>query len=104
MKETKRIPPGFMILKGEELERELNDQGKTVRDFANALDIEMIEAYGILSGEKEGIDIARRFVKHYGADFAHGYIDWKAMAMTDPYCGSKKRNVKTRHYDRRRII
>ena len=97
----KRRGPGYLIVKGKKLEKKLNSEGKTVKDFANRMFIEMSEAYRILSGERAGVDIARKFITRYGADFAHLYIDWAAMGMSDPYPTIKKRNIKTRHYDRR---
>ena len=100
MKDKHKVPE-FLIVKGEEFETALNADGETVSDFADALDIEMTEAYGILSGEKVGSEISRRFINHYGADHTHKYIDWEAMGMTDPYEKIKKRCVKTRYYDRR---
>ena len=102
--ETKHGPPGYLILKGEELETKLNASGKTVGDFANALEIEMEEAYKLLSGDKIGYEFARRFINHYGAEFAHLYIDWKAMGMSDPYLSFKKRLVGKHGYNRRNNI
>jgi len=75
--------PGYLIIKGWKLEKMLNAKGKTVRDFADALDIKMIEAYEILSGKKVGLEIARRFINHYGADYANRYIDWTSMGMDE---------------------
>jgi hypothetical protein len=94
---NRRRPPEFLILKGEELEKWLNSRGKTVRSFADALEIEMAQGYGLLSGEKAGLEISRRFIYYYGADFAHEYIDWAAMGMTDPFSKSKKRNIRERN-------
>jgi len=100
----KQKPPGYLVLKGEELETELNALGKTVRDFANSLGLEMQDAYGVLSGEKIGVDTSCSFITRYGADFAHEYIDWSFMGMANPYPRIKKRCVKTRHFDRRNAI
>ena len=97
----KRKRPGFLILKGYELEEKLNSDGKTVKDFANTMGLEMREAYAVLLGEKLGVDIARRFITRYGADFAHEYIDWAAMGMTDPYPKIRKRCINTRYYEKR---
>ena len=77
-------PPGYLIIKGWKLEKYLNSKGKTVRDFADALDIEMKEAYRILSGGKVGLEIARRLINYYGAGQARKYIDWEAMGIKDP--------------------
>ena len=94
-------PPGFLTLKGYEFEIALNEKGKTVRDFADALNVEPAEAYGLLSGKKAGPAISRKLIKHYGADFIHKYIDWWAMGTHNPYPKIKKRHVLKRHYDRR---
>ena len=101
---TKHSPPGFLIIKGNELERDLNACGKTVRDFADDLDITISEAYGLLSGEKAGADIARKFINRYGAEYAHRYIDWENMGMADPYPKMKKRNVSKCHFNRQNKI
>jgi len=93
--------PGFMIVK-RSMERALKRKGKTVADFANELELDMKEAYGVLSGEKTGVDFARRFIRCYGADYAHKYIDWRAMGMADPYETIMKREVDMRAYDDRR--
>ena len=96
--------PGYLIIKGYELEEKLNSEHKTVKDFANAMRVDMAEAYSILSGEKVGVDAARRFITYYGADFAHEYIDWEAMGMKDPMLKNKKRNIQARHFYRRIAI
>jgi hypothetical protein len=98
-KKTRRKRPGFMILKGCELERKFGESGRTVRSFADVMDIEMGEAYRILSSEACGLEIARRFITRCGADFACEYIDWGAMGIKDPLKKSKKRKIITRHYD-----
>ena len=103
-KATKHNPPGFLIIKGENLERDLNACGKTVRDLADDLNIPMSEAYNLLSGEKAGVEIARRFINHYGAEYAHRYIDWENMGIADPYPKMKKRNVSKSYFNRQNKI
>ncbi|MCL2675116.1 MAG: hypothetical protein FWE84_00765 [Firmicutes bacterium] len=95
------ITPGYMILKGKELEKELNASGKTAISFADTMDIRVIIAYTMLSGKKAGLEISRRFIYRYGADFAHNFIDWATMGMADPYDKIGKRHIITRHYERR---
>lgn len=91
--EFKPEAPGFMILKADSMERLLENSGWTPRAFANALDIDMCEAYKLLSGEKVGAYTARSFIRYYGAGFAHNYIDWPAMEMEDPYPGIRKQII-----------
>jgi len=91
----KRKTPGFLILKGCELEIDLNVCDKNVRDFADTLDIEMLDAYKLLSGERTGIEISRRFINRYGADYAHGYIDWEAMGIKNPLNKNWRKRKKT---------
>ncbi len=102
--EIKYEPPGFMAVKPDVMDRVLVFGGQTVGSFANTLDIEMAVAYAILSGERIGVDLARKFIKHYKAEFAHRYIDWAAMGIPDPYRRIRKRNIKVRHYNTRNII
>ena len=77
MKRIQRV--GFMVIKGWLVERDFNARGLTVRDFADALGIEMREAYKLLSGEKIGIGLARKFVMCDKIDKAMKYIDWHNM-------------------------
>jgi hypothetical protein len=97
-------PPGFMVVKPDVMERALEFGGRTVGDFAEALEIDMALAYVILSGERIDIHPASRFINHYKAEFAHRYIDWALMGIPDPYRKIRKRNVKTRYFDRHNII
>ena len=94
---TMREPPGFMVVKVDVIERVLIFSGDTVLNFANDLDVDMLIAYKILSGEKMGVHPSRSFINHYRAEFAHRYIDWAVMGMCDPYRKFRKRNVKKRH-------
>lgn len=72
---------GYIIFRGEMIERDFNAYGWTVRDFADALDINMKQAYQLLSGEKIGLNIARKFIHYHKIDKTMEYIDWSAIPM-----------------------
>ena len=94
-------PPQFLVVKTDVMERVLAFSGKTVKAFANDLGIKTEQAYSLLSGEKVGVDIARKFINHYKAEYAHRYIDWAALGIPDPYRKMRKRSIVSRHFDRR---
>ncbi|MCL2369693.1 MAG: hypothetical protein FWC80_00455 [Firmicutes bacterium] len=91
-------PPGFLVVKPDVMYKVLAFAGKTVLAFAEDLDIEPIEAYSLLSGEKMGKDIAKKFIIHYKAEYAHRYIDWEILGLSDPYLNIRKRNIRSRNF------
>lgn len=84
----------IMILKTDKMERLLNGLGWRVSDFANAMDIDMKEAYSILSGEPMDYYSAKRFINLLTAEFAQSYIDWEAMALENIFRNESRRKLK----------
>jgi hypothetical protein len=72
---------GYIIVKGTVVEKDFNAKGWTVRDFADALNIEMRQSYELLSGEKIGIEMARKFINHYKLNTAIQFLDWRKMGV-----------------------
>lgn len=90
------IAPGFMVVKADVMEQYLTRAEMTPGEYAADLDTFMYEAYMLLSGEKIGIHLSRRFIRRHTARFAHFYIDWRAMSMSDPFPGIKKEIIKAK--------
>lgn len=88
--------PMFMALKVEIMERYLIRAKMTPSEYAADLDIFVYEAYSLLSGEKIGVHLSRRFIKRHEARFAHNYIDWQTMGMVDPFPNIKKEIIESK--------
>jgi hypothetical protein len=73
-----------MALQAGKIERLTERLNWTPRVFADVLNVEMREAYKLLSGEAVDYYTAKAFIAYFKAKFAAQFMDFPAMAIEPP--------------------